>query len=239
MAAVSDICKIDPSRIAFGRKDGKYVRTTIGGEMIKFTIGSLKKPVRAPFGISEPYNPNEVSDRLTMDLEIADPDLLDTCRAIDEAVISAAMQHSQAWFGKQLNEASIRAMHMPIVKDPTKIEYEPTLRTKVNVGASRPTAIFVHMGPKSVKRGSKEAVGKGTLVAVSVGMSSVMFYNKHFGVSLYCDEVMVKPREASRVSAFGDFDVEEEETEDREPRKKKAKYGAAAVEDGEDEDDSD
>ena len=70
----------DPaSDLEFGRtKDGgKYVRTSLGGggggDAVKFRIGSVAKPLRAPFGISDPFAGDAATDRRTMDVELKDP----------------------------------------------------------------------------------------------------------------------------------------------------------------------
>jgi hypothetical protein len=69
---------LDPARdIVFGPKDGKhgkYASTSLeaGGD-VKFCIGSVAKPLRAPFGISEPFAGDANTSRRTMDLELKDP----------------------------------------------------------------------------------------------------------------------------------------------------------------------
>ena len=209
----------DPSEMAFGRKDGKYAHTSVNDAIIRFKIGGTEAPLRVPFGISDPYNV-EASERLTMDLELNDPEALHFFRQTDQAVVDAAMKNSKQWFGKQLNEAAIRAMHTPLVKDAKDQKYNPTLRTKVNVGSVRPTSIYVYKGPKSAKTGSKRDVGRGSFVSPYVSLSSVMFGNKQFGVSMTCEQLMVVPSaKEDGPSIFGDFELQDDE----QPQKKKAK----------------
>ena len=108
----------------------------------------------------------------------------------------------------------MRAMHTPLVKAPSKAGYPPTLRIKVNVGddADKATKIYKSTGPKSAKVGTKSDVKKGALVVPSVTLSSVMFLNKKFSVSLNCDQLMVVPPDesSSGVAVFGDFVVDHE-----------------------------
>ena len=95
------------------------------------------------------------------------------------------------------------------------------MRLKVNVGdpGDKATKIYKSTGPKSAKVGTKSDVKKGALVVPDVTVSSVMFLNKKFSVSLNCDQLMVVPPDesSSGVTVFGDFVVEDE------PPAKKAK----------------
>ena len=205
---------LDPaSDIVFGRKDGKYAHISLeGGDKVKICIGSVTKPLRAPFGISEPFAGDAATDRRTMDLELKDPRVETWAHSLDEAVVAAAVQRSKEYFGERLSEAAVRAMHTPLVKAPSKAGYPPTLRIKVNVGddADKATKIYKSTGPKSAKVGTKSDVKKGALVVPSVTLSSVMFLNKKFSVSLNCDQLMVVPPDesSSGVAVFGDFVVE-------------------------------
>ena len=205
---MASLREIDASKIDFGAKDGKFARTTIEGALPKFKLGSMDALWRAPFGISTPYSGDESEPRRTMDLEITDPDDLAQLTAIDEAVVQAGVKNSVPWFGRMLNEAAVRAMHTPLVIAPKKEEYAPTVRTKVDVVK---TVIYVPKG-KIAKRVTKDDVVKGSQVAAKVTLSSVMFGNRQFNVSLSVEKLMVKPSaDASGASEFGDFVVEEDE----------------------------
>ena len=210
----------DPANdLEFGRKDGKYVRTSLGGaeaggDAVKFRIGSVAKPLRAPFGISDPFAGDAATDRRTMDVELKDPSVEKWAHALDEAVMAAGIRNSEVWFGEKLNEQAVRTMHTPLVKAPSKAGYPPTLRIKVNVGddADKATNIYKCTGLKTAKKGAKSDVKKGALVVPSVTLSSVMFLNKKFSVSLNCNELMVVPPDesSSGVAVFGDFAVDDE-----------------------------
>ena len=139
---MSALCEIDVSKLDFGVKDGKFARTTLQGALPKFKL--------------TPFSGDDAELRRTMDLEISPDDLAPLAR-IDEAVVAAGMKNSEKWFGRELNEAAVRAMHTPIVIAPKKQEYAPTVRTKVNIAT---TEIYVHKGGKSVKKGSKDDATK-------------------------------------------------------------------------------
>ena len=126
---MSALCEIDVSKLDFGVKDGKFARTTLQGALPKFKLGSVDAPCRAPFGISTPFSGDDAELRRTMDLEIGPDDLAPLAR-IDEAVVAAGVKHSGKWFGRELNEAAVRAMHTPLVIAPKKQEYAPTVRNQ-------------------------------------------------------------------------------------------------------------
>jgi len=206
---MSTLNEMDVSKIDFGPKDGKFARTTLDGALPKFKLGSVDVPWRAPFGISTPFSGDEAELRRTMDLEI-NPDDLAQLAAIDEVVVAAGVKNSAKWFGRgELDEVAVRAMHTPLVITPKKEEYAPTVRTKVNIAT---TEIYVHKGGKGVKKGSKEDVPKGSQVSAYVTLSSVMFGNRQFGVSLTVEKLLVKHQStdaSSGASVFGDFVIEE------------------------------
>ena len=164
-----------------------------GGDAVKFRIGSVAKPLRAPFGISDQFAGDAATDRRTMDLELKDPRVDTWAHSLDEAVVSAGVQHSKEWFGERLPEAAVRAMHTSLVKPPSKAGYPSLLRVKVNVGddGDKATKIYKRTGPNTAKGGTKSDVKKRALVVPSVTLSSVMFLNKKFSVSLNCDQLMV------------------------------------------------
>jgi hypothetical protein len=211
----------DPTKIAFGPKDGKFVGTTIDGVLVKFCLGSKDAPLRAPFGISEPFQEGETTHRRTMDLDLSDPALLAHFQSLDEAVVAAAVKNSVSWFGKQLEEAAIRTMHTALVKLPQNEKYAPTLRTKVNVcdSAANATDVYLYKDAKTATKGTKNDVQRGSAVVAHAILSSVMFGNKQFGVSLTVDKLMVKPAEDKDGAAI--FGVElVDEVETKPPTKK-------------------
>ena len=112
-------------------------------------------------------------------------------------------------------------MHIPVVKSSSKPGYPQTMRLKVNVGdpGDKAPEIYKWTGPKTAKKGDKGDVKKRALVVPSVTLSSVMFINKKFSVSLNCDQLIVVPPDESSagVAVFGDFVVDDE------PPAKKAK----------------
>ena len=194
------------SNISFARKNGKFVSTQLDGSIPKFMLGTNDEPLRAPFGISDPYS-GEDSDRLTFDLEVQDESLLSFLHSLDEQIVATAVTRSVEWFGKELNEAAIRAMHTPLVQAPKKDTYLPTVRTKFSLRLGKSTAVYVFKSPGVAANGSKADITKDCHARPYVSMSSVMFGNRQFGVSLTCESVMIwKAADAAQgLSMYGDF----------------------------------
>ena len=200
----------DASHVTFAPKNGKYASTQLNGRIPKFVMGTEDEPLRAPFGISTPFS-GEDSDRLTFDLEIGDSELLDSLRAIDERVVEAAVQNSEQWFGRPLEEATVRAMHTPLVQAAKKETYKPMVRTKFSTKLTNATTVYVYKSPGVVAKGSRSDITKDCSVRAHVYMNSVYFGNRQFGISLTCESVLVyKPADAAQgVSVYGDYMMEE------------------------------
>ena len=191
---------INVSEIVFGEKgnDG-FIPTRINGNIVSFQIGSVDAPLRAPFGVSEPIGGSTNVDRRTLDLEV-EGELAGTMKAIDAAVVAEAIKRPMAFFGRQLDEATVRAMHQPLVT--AKEEHTPTVRTKVKVGAKAPTTVRIVTGENKFRRGTADEVAKGSKVMAIVNLNSVWFASKMFGVSLSVDHLVVWPPKPSGLAAF-------------------------------------
>ena len=202
---------INAADISFGDKVDSYIPTKIGGNLISLQLGTKDEPLRVPFGVSEPLNGGK-AERKTMDIEV-DGDLAGMLKAIDAHVVSEAIKRPLDFFGKNLDEAAVRAMHIPLVTE--KEGKLSTVRTKVKLGAKLPTVVRVVTGESKFRRGSADDVTKNSKVAAMVGLSSVWFATKMFGVSLNVDQLMVWPGKDTKstdIGAFTGFDdfVEEE-----------------------------
>ena len=197
---------IDATQISFAPKNGKYASTQLNGRIPKFVMGTEEEPLRAPFGISTPFS-GEDSDRLTFDLEVGDSELLDSLHAIDERVVQVAVQNSEQWFGRPLEEATVRAMHTPLLQAAKKDTYKPMVRTKFSTKLTGATTVYVYKSPGVVAKGSRSDITKDSTVRAHVYMNSVYFGNRQFGVSLTCEAVLVYKAadEAQGVSVFGDY----------------------------------
>ena len=190
------MASFDPSTIAFGAKRDTYVATTIDGKLPRFVLGSVDAPLRAPHGVSTPYSGADSADRLTMDLEVAPGPLLDALTALDERIVSTAVERSKEWFGRQVDEATARAWYTPLVKPSKDADKypNPTVRTKFSCKRGKETAVYVPTGvDNKYRRGSRDDLPpkKEKELSVEVVMTSVMLGNRSFNVSLTAEQVLL------------------------------------------------
>jgi hypothetical protein len=204
---------IDASQITFGKKYNDFISTKVKGGIARFVVGTVDEPLRAPFGVSEPKKPQNggkewKATRKTMDLEVEDSTLAELLASIDAAVVAQAIKDPLNFFGKELDEDTIRAKHQPLLT--TKETFLPTVRTKVKIGTKDPTVVRVVSGERKFRRGTADDVATNAKVMAHVKLDSVWFAAGKFGVSLSVDDLVVWPVEEAKDRAFPGFDFAEE-----------------------------
>ena len=198
---------IDASQITFGKKYNDFISTKVKGGIARFVVGTVDEPLRAPFGVSEPKNGGKAT-RKTMDLEVEDSTLAELLASIDAAVVAQAIKDPLNFFGKELDEDTIRAKHQPLLT--TKETFLPTVRTKVKIDTKDPTVVRVVSGERKFRRGTADDVATNAKVMAHVKLDSVWFAAGKFGVSLSVDDLVVWPVEEAKDRAFPGFDFAEE-----------------------------
>ena len=191
--------------LTFGAKMDKYVPTRVGGDLPRMVLGTVHAPLRAPFGISTPFaGGGDNDDRRTFDLEI-DEEMAAVLRAVDEKVVATAVERSEEWFGKKMEDVVIRSMHNPLVQQ--KEGKKPMVRTKFSMKRDKETKVYLATSEGEAKLGSKADIEKNAEVCVDVVLSSVMLSRSSFNVSLTCEQVLVTAaaRPARGVGVFGDI----------------------------------
>ena len=198
---------IDASQITFGKKYNDFISTKVKGGIARFVVGTVDEPLRAPFGVSEPKNGGKAT-RKTMDLEVEDSTLAELLASIDAAVVAQAIKDTLNFFGKELDDDTIRAKHQPLLT--TKENFLPTVRTKVKIDTKDPTVVRVVSGERKFRRGTADDVATNAKVMAHVKLDSVWFAAGKFGVSLSVDDLVVWPVEEAKDRAFPGFDFAEE-----------------------------
>lgn len=198
----------NPDHLTFGSKMDQYVPTRVGGDLPRMVLGTVHGPLRAPFGISTPYagggDKAETENRRTFDLEI-DEEMAAVLRAVDEKVLATAVERSEEWFGKKLDEAVLRSMHNTLVQQ--KDGKKPMVRTKFSVKRDKETKVYIATSEGEARSGCKTDIEKHVEVCVDVVLSSVMLSRSSFNVSLTCEQVLVAAaaKTARGVDVFGDI----------------------------------
>ena len=198
---------IDASQITFGKKYNDFISTKVKGGIARFVVGTVDEPLRAPFGVSEPKNGGKAT-RKTMDLEVEDSTLAELLASIDAAVVAQAIKDTLNFFGKELDEDTIRAKHQPLLTP--KENFLPTVRTTVKIDTKDPTVVRVVSGERKFRRGTADDVATNAKVMAHVKLDSVWFAAGKFGVSLSVDDLVVWPVEEAKDRAFPGFDFAEE-----------------------------
>jgi hypothetical protein len=180
---------LDPSQLRFGvpsrsSRGGFAPVTTSGSRAVVQLSRSQEDSLRVPFGLSAP-----IRDSRTLEVEVG-PLLADWVQRLDERLVDTVVRDPSRWFGKQLSESTIRAMHIPILKA-GKDGFSPRVRTKLACRAGRgKSSIYVADGT-TYKSGSPEHLVKGCSVVLTVTVSNAWVMGSMFGLSLVIQDAMV------------------------------------------------
>jgi hypothetical protein len=186
-----------------------------------------------PYGISLPREGEQNSNRRTLDLSLGD-EQKKFIEAVDAWMIKTAVENSQEWFGRTLDETSVSAMYNNVLHAPTQEGRPFIVRTKVDVNASpvvdagkedeskrRKTTltnieIVTDSERRTFRRGSVDEVTPYSKCMAIVKLGSVYFINKRqFGVSLLVTDLRVWPSRIEGESSFEtDLDFKEEKEEE-------------------------
>jgi len=116
-------------------------------------------PLQAPFGLQNPLEGSANMDRKTLNLTIANDNLLSFCEKFDERILNEAQAKKNLWLGrdnrnKEFTHEAVELMYSPLIKyakiDPEKpapaVPFKPTIAIKVITGEKRPTNIYIKHG---------------------------------------------------------------------------------------------
>lgn len=184
---------------------------------LRFQLGSYDAELmRAPFGVSKMMQGQENNTRRDLDLSIDSDEMLDFLRKLDERNLHAAVEHSQDWFKKNLDKAVLKDRFKTLVKDAAKIEFRPTVKTKLVVDAERGTNTQFFLVTKSTPS-TGDSTGrveeyvpatmadlqKGSKVIVIVETNGMWIGANQFGMSLNATHVLIWPnRQVQGIEAF-------------------------------------
>lgn len=203
MPSTLTLAQLAPTSLAFDAKvltrpsnGGKYVETTLAAKRFPLVqLSASSAPLRAPFGLSTKFEGDGGNARLTLDLD-APPELVAWATALDEHLIARAIAHSKAWFGKELTEATVRAMHAPLVRQ-TNDKYAPVIRVKVH-----PESVKLWRQSDRAEMKADELV-RGVSIVPVVSVGNVWFMGRsQFGISLGLSLGLVTPGASLGLDAF-------------------------------------
>lgn len=189
----------EPERLVFGAVE----KTKAGGKIVNLSYPGLRRLqmqtpiVSLPFGINKPYLDGGEVQSLSLDLSFRGHDskphmanFLAKMRAMDEAVLRAAVQNSKDWFGKQMSEEIVREFFRPLVRE-GKEPYPPTMKVKVPMYNGIPNANIFSEAKEAV---ALEYITKGTQAKFLLEATSVWFVARNFGVTWRLKQALVVSR---------------------------------------------
>ena len=200
--------QLAPSTIAFADAPtvkGCRTHVEITCENKQVPIVQLAKPdapLRIPFGLYSPYGDEEGNQRHTLDVS-APPELAAWAADLDEQLVQHAIKHSGAWFGRSLDEATVRAMHHPLVTPSDR--FDPLLRLKAS-----PKAVKLWRAADRAPATVDELVRDAAVVPlVTLGHVWILDDGSLFGLTLGMKAALVAP--SLGLDAFVGLEPMEEE----------------------------
>lgn len=205
----------DPTTVTFGtlektKKGGRvvYINTTDKQRIVIQTPAMIM-----PFGVTPYQETGGDIQSYSIDLSFrtadTDPkvaDFREKIVALDKALVDAATERSEEWFGRPMERQLIAEFYRKLLNDKNP-EYPPTMKIKVGVNVSgEPAAQFFDENRNPV---GIEYLGKGCTIKAICELSSVWFVNKTFGATFRLIQAAVvhKPR---RLQGYA-FQEEEDE----------------------------
>jgi Family of unknown function (DUF5871) len=190
-------------------------KNKLGGKTVYINTPSSAKillqlpPLRAPFGLSIFTDSKTGQSSYSLPLSLDDPSVLEKFKAIDEKVFKYVSENSEAILGKKYSPELIReGLYKPIIT-PSKGDYAPTLKLKVQVdrnGSFLPEA-YDHMRNTI----QFDALSTGDKVHSIVDLSQIWVIDNKCGVSMRVQQIMKVP--SSNLKGFA-FQVQEENDEE-------------------------
>ena len=130
--------KIGPP-IASKKGGVKQCPISLDGKPLKFILGTIASPLRIPFEVA-PFNSEDVSARLTLNLEIIDSVQKKFLQELDAQILHLVCQNAAELMKKTITKETLSVMYKPCL--PENGCYEPVLRTAINLEQPRQVKVW-------------------------------------------------------------------------------------------------
>ena len=145
--------KIGPP-IASKKGGVKQCPISLDGKPLDFILGTIASPLRIPFEVA-PFNSEDVSARLTLNLEIIDSVQKKILLELDAQILHLVCQNAAELMKKTVTKETLSVMYKPCL--PENGSYEPVLRTRINLEQPRQVKVWnknqeITEIPKSCKK---------------------------------------------------------------------------------------
>lgn len=173
--------------------------------------------LRAPYGISEPFNAGGESGNPSsgmpvtvkaMPLELKHQDHFNFCQLLDNAVLQLIFNSQRRLFDLAAEDeliplSMLRRQFCGIVKLSKKPEYPATARIKVNVGKAESATSFLKFEQRQTHNCSCEDVLRGCTVIPIVEFQGIwMSSTGGFGVTLQATQVLIMTQGSAQSVGF-------------------------------------
>lgn len=206
-----------PSGIQFGAPDrnrngGKFV-PLLGPDGAKKRYTIQTPALSMPFGVSA-YREKPESEVQSYSLDVSfrnvdtDPKLaefLAKMMEVDEKMMSASVENSKAWFGKQKSKDTLEDNYRKLVKAHPENKYPPVMKIKIPIQNGQVSCMFFDENRNPV---SIDYLVKGTTIKLILEMDRVWFVNNTFGVTWRALQGAVVSRPA-RMDTYSMIDDDE------------------------------
>lgn len=162
---------------------------------------------RVPFGVQEPLNATSDKSRPNLELDIADPQLVEWCKEIDQAAIEYVTVHSGELMKREMSIDFVRQLFRPTLPTPRN-DYNPLMRTKITRAGQYATNVRVVTNPGSAttplrhRAATINEIERGDEVLPVVDINSIWFANNSAGMTISLAHVLVYKKSAEVANIF-------------------------------------
>ena len=186
--------KIGPP-IASKKGGVKQCPISLDGKPLRFILGTVTSPLRVPFEVA-PFNSEDVSARLTLNLEIIDSVHKEFLRELDVQILHLVSQNAADLMKKTVTKETLSVMYKPCL--PENGSYDPVLRTKINLEQPRQVKVW----NKDQELTEMPKNWKNMKVAVCVTAKTVWLSSSMLGVTLDATDVLICENDVQPVCPF-------------------------------------
>ena len=167
---------------------------------------------RVPFGLQDGKSENgepKQTTRKNLELDVGDEALRRWAASLDVKNAQFVVDNSQQMFKKEMKLATVEALQRPLAPPPSKPQFNPLMRLKVNTAGRAPTRVMVVEeegtadSPLQWRTGSFTDLTAGCHVVPIVEVSGLWFVSKGFGMTLTATDLLVYPSEDTVEFPFG------------------------------------
>ena len=183
------------------RSSNAYIASAEGGRV------RMQLPrCRIPFGVQEPVNSvldtkEENKSRPNLELDVADPALVQWGASVNAAAVDYVAEHSKELMKKFMKKDFVEQLFRPVITPSSNGEFNPLLRTKITKTGSYATKVRVVTDPGSPttplrhREGTINEIERGDEIIAVVDVSSIWFANNSAGLTLTLAHALVYKKE--------------------------------------------